>query len=88
MPCSLVLWPRHQILDEWPFKVLKNWGYTDQTFILEFDDRTYPVKTSQGRWMNALVDFHIEAILGDLVRTHHVLHCLGTGCSYGNNIRI
>lgn len=57
-----------QILDVWPYKVLKNWGYTENTFILEFDDRTYPLKTPQGRWMNALVDFHIEAILGDMVR--------------------
>ena len=57
----------NQILDVWPYQVLKNWGYTDQTFILEFEDRTYPVKTGQGRWMNALVDFHIESILGDLV---------------------
>ena len=57
-----------QILDVWPYKVLKNWGYTENTFILEFDDRTYPLKTPQGRWMNALVDFHIETILGDMVR--------------------
>jgi hypothetical protein len=55
-----------EILDVWPYKVLKNWGYTENTFILEFDDRTYPLKTPQGRWMNALVDFHIESILGDM----------------------
>ena len=58
----------NQILDVWPYKVLKNWGYTEQTFILEFDDRTYPLKTSQGRWMNAMIDFYIESILGDMVR--------------------
>ena len=62
----IVFW--NQILDVWPYQVLKNWGYTEHTFVLEFDDRTYPVKTSQGRWMNAMVDFYIETILGDMVR--------------------
>ena len=62
----------NQILDVWPYQVLKNWGYTEQTFILEFDDRTYPLKTGQGRWMNVMVDFFIEAILGNMV--HCCMH--------------
>lgn len=43
---------------------------------MEFDDRTYPVKTSQGRWMNALVDFYIETILGDMVRILKLGHLM------------
>lgn len=47
----------------WPYQVLRNWGHSMGTFVLDFVDSSYPVKTNQGKWMNSLIDFHLETLL-------------------------
>ena len=59
----------------WPYQALKNWGHSDQTFILNFVDTTYPIKTNQGKWMRSLVDFHVNAIVSNKVRPLFLACC-------------
>ena len=56
-----------QTLDMWQYQVLQNWGFSPGAFVLNFADTSYPVKTNQGRWINNLINFHIEAITRDEV---------------------
>lgn len=51
----------------WQYQVLQNWGFSPGAFVLNFADTSYPVKTNQGRWINNLINFHIEAITRDEV---------------------
>ena len=62
-----------QVLDMWPYQVVRNWGHSKGTFVLDFVDSSYPVKTNQGKWMNELVDFHLEAILRGNVSVKHYM---------------
>ena len=54
-----------QVLDLWQYQVLRNWGFSGSTFVLDFADTSYPIKTNQGRWIADLISFHIEAIARD-----------------------
>ena len=54
-----------QVLDLWQYQVLKNWGFSGDTFVLDFADTSYPIKTNQARWIADLINFHIEAIARD-----------------------
>lgn len=54
-----------QVLDLWQYQVLRNWGFSGGTFVLDFADTSYPIKTNQGRWIADLISFHIEAITRD-----------------------
>ena len=52
----------------WQYEVLQNWGFGSTTFVLDFYDSSYPLQTNQGRWMNALIDFHVDAIVKHKVK--------------------
>ena len=55
--------PPLQVLDMWPYPALKNWGSAKSIFLLDFSDRSYPIKTNQAKWMNDLVSFHVDTIM-------------------------
>jgi hypothetical protein len=52
-----------EVLDFWEYRIVKNWAYTTNTFLLAFDKQNYPVQTNQGKWINSLVEFFVSAIV-------------------------
>ena len=55
----------------WQYEALKNWGFGVSTFVLDFVDSSYPLQTNQGKWMNDLIEFHVETLLR--VKVGHVM---------------